>query len=205
MKKSFIDFGVAFLTLAALVFLMGGMEIWAQAYRNDVGVPPVEVYQSMLHFVERKEYKKITTSLKILSPIVNHVTAKFTDNPSDGIIRAIDRNNSDDILLSVQTLIILDIKDLLEEAFVQLDSSPESSRTQVKSARLNYELLSPYVQKKDTAIDQKIRNNFARSLQVLIMDPKTGTQGKPSDMDSIRRLWIEIVFNLAKIFPPQMP
>jgi hypothetical protein len=192
------------LFLTAAIFL-GAQDVWAQAYRNAVQVPPVEVYQSMLDFVDRKEYAKVAGSLNILAPVMNHIKAKFTDNPTEGIKRAIQIGNPDEILLSVQTLIILDMKDLLDEALKQVDQSPDLSKTQVKTARLNYELLSSYVQKKDFATDQKIKKNFADSFRLLGSDSLYASDKAQVNADQLKRLWVEIVFNLSKVFVSKGP
>jgi len=187
------------LFLTAAIFL-GAHDVWAQSYRNAVQVPPVEVYQSMLNFVDRKEYAKVTGSLNILAPVVNHITAKFTDNPTEGIKKAVYRGNPDDILLSVQTLIILDIKDLLDEALKQVEQSPDASKTLVKTARLNYELLSSYAQKKDFSTDQKIKKNFTESFRFLGSESVSTADKGRINTDQLKRLWVEIVYDMAKIF-----
>lgn len=197
-------YGRSLLFLTVLVF-MEVHDVLAQSYRNAVQVPPVEVYQSMLNFVDRKDYAKVVGSLNILAPVVNHITVKFTDNPTEGIKKAVDRGNPDEILLSVQTLIILDMKDLLDEALKQVEQSPDASKTMVKTARLNYELLSSYVQKKDFATDQKIKKNFTESFRLLGSESVVSTDKKQVNMGELRRLWVEIVFNLSKIFALKGP
>lgn len=189
-----------FLFLSTVLIFMAGQDAWAQSYRNAVPVPPVEVYQSMLSFVDRKEYAKVAGSLTVLAPIVNHITAKFTDNPTDGIKKAVEKGNAEEILLSVQTLIILDMKDLLDEALKQVEQSPGTSKTMVKTARLNYEILSSYVQKKDFAADQKIKKNFTESFRLLGSESVYSADKSKANTDHIKRLWIEIVFDLSKIF-----
>ncbi|MBI3610098.1 MAG: hypothetical protein HY204_05270 [Nitrospirae bacterium] len=164
----------------------------AQAYRNAVGVPPVEVYQSMLNFADRKEYAKVMGSLTVLSPIVNHIGTKFKDNPSKGIKKAVDKGDPDEILLSVQALIVLDVKDLLDEALQQAAASPDGSKTLLKIARLNYELLSPYAQKKDFAADTKIKKTFTELFRTL---------GSEVDSEQIRRFTADIISNLSELFP----
>ena len=192
-------YGRSLLFLTVLVF-MEVHDVWAQSYRNAVQVPPVEVYQSMLNFVDRKDYAKVVGSLNILAPVVNHITVKFTDNPTEGIKKAVDKGNPDEILLSVQTLIILDMKDLLDEALKQVEQSPDASKTMVKTARLNYELLSSYVQKKDFATDQKIKKNFTDSFRLLGSESVYSADKTRVNTGELRRLWVEIVFNLSKIF-----
>jgi hypothetical protein len=188
------------LYLTATIFI-GAHDVWAQSYRNAVQVPPVEVYQSMLNFVDRKDYAKVTGSLNILAPVVNHITAKFTDNPTEGIRKAVDKGNPDEIRLSVQLLIIMDMKDLLDEAMKQVEQSPDLSKTMVKTARLNYELLSSYVQKKDFASDQKIKKDFTDSFRLLGSESVRSTEKTRVDVDQLKRLLVEIVYNLSKIFP----
>ncbi len=185
--------------LAALTFF-GVHDVWAQSYRNTIQVPPVEVYQSMLNFADRKDYAKVVGSLDTLAPIVNHITAKFTDNPSDGIKKAVDKGNQDDILLSVHTLIVLDIKDLLDEALKQVAQSPDASKTMVKTARLNYELLSSYVQKKDFTADQKIKKSFTESFRLLGSDSVFSSDKAQVNSDQLKRLSGEIVSDISKVF-----
>lgn len=192
------------LFLTVLVF-MEVHDVRAQPYRSAVQVPPVEVYQSMLNFVDRKDYAKVVSSLNILAPIVNHITVKFTDNPTEGIKKAIEKGNPDEILLSVQNLIILDMKDLLDEAFQNVEQSPGISKTCVKTARLNYELLSSYVQKKDFTTDQKIKKSFTDSFRLLGSESVVSTGKKQVSADQLRRLWVEIVFNLSKMFALKGP
>jgi hypothetical protein len=194
-----------YLLLSTAMIFVGVHDGWAQSYRNAVQVPPVEVYQSMLNFADRKEYAKVTGSLNVLAPIVNHITAKFTDNPTEGIKKAIEKGNPDEILLGVQTLIILDMKDLLDEALKQVEQSPDTSKTMVKTARLNYELLSSYVQKKDFSSDQKIKKNFTDSFRLLGSESVYSADKAQINADQLKRLWVEIVFNLSKIFPAKGP
>jgi hypothetical protein len=71
----------------------------------------------------------------------------------------------------------------------------------VKTARLNYELLSSYVQKKDFASDQKIKKDFTDSFRLLGSESVRSTEKTRVDVDQLKRLLVEIVYNLSKIFP----
>lgn len=175
--------------------------VQAQAYRNAVQVPPIEVYQSMLNFTDRKEYAKVMGSLNVLAPIVSHIATKFKGNPLEGIKKAVDRGDPDEILLSVQVLISLDIRDLLDEALQQVETSPDNSKTLIKIARLNYELLSPSVQKKDFAADSKIRKHFTESFRTLGSESVSSADKGKVDSDQIKRFLVEIVSNVVKFFP----
>lgn len=190
-----------FIFLLALSILSFGQELRAQAYRNTVGVPPVEVYQSMLNFVDRKEYAKVAGSLNVLSPILNHIAAKFKADPAKAIKTAVGKGNPDEILLSVQVLIALDIRDLLDEALRQAPETPDVSKTAVKAARLNYELLSPYVQQKDFASDQKIKKNFTDSFRVLGAEAVYSAEKIRVNTDQLKRHLEEVVSGLLTVFP----
>ena len=186
-----------------LIMLILALErpVRAQAYRNAVRVPPVDVYQSMLNFADRKEYAKVSGSLNVLSPIVNHITAKFKDNPTVMIKTAIVKGDPDEILLGVQTLIILDIKDLLDDALQKIEQTPDASKSAVKAARLNYELLSPYVQKKDFAADQKIKKSFTESFRAMETGSLYSAEKTAVSVEQVKRYCVEIVFNLSRVFP----
>jgi len=183
----------------AVLILISANDLWAQSYRDAVPAPPVEVYQSMLNFVNKNEYPKVVGSLNVLAPIVNHITAKYSDNPSESIKKAIDKGNPDDVLLSVQTLIVLDMKDLLDEAMNQVEQSPGISKTMIKTARLNYEVLSAYVQKKDFAADQKIKKDFTETFRIVGSDSLYSSDKTKVNTDQLRRLGVEIIFNLSKV------
>jgi hypothetical protein len=83
----------------------------------------------------------------------------------------------------------------------QVEQSPDLSKTMVKTARLNYELLSSYVQKKDFASDQKIKKDFTDSFRLLGSESVRSTEKTRVDVDQLKRLLVEIVYNLSKIFP----
>jgi len=188
--------------LLLAIFILNPLQgAWSQAYRNEIQTPPIEVYQSMLNFVDKKDYAKVANSLKILTPIVAHIQAKYTDDPSQGIKKAIDKGNQDEILLSVQTLIVLDTKDLLDEALKQVEQAPDASKTLLKTARLNYELLTSFVQKKEFAVDQKIKKNFLDSYRLLDSGSLYSNEKTAVDKEQLKRLWLEIMNDLTKAFP----
>lgn len=184
-----------------VVTLVMNDEVRAQMYRAEVGVPPAEVYRSLLEFVSREEYPKVVGSLNIILPIIHHITIKFKEDPAEAIKKAVKKGDPDDILLSVQALIILDIKDLLDEALRHVEESPEEARNYIKIARLNYEVLSSYVQKKDFAADQRIKKNFTDTFRALGTETLYSETKREVNTDYLRRLWTEIGFHLTRVFP----
>jgi hypothetical protein len=180
--------------------IFGVHDAWAQSYRNAVQVPPVEVYQSMLTFADRKDYGKIQTSLNVLAPIMNHIRAKFSVNPADEINQAIRSGNQDAVVTSIQTLIVLDIEDLLDEALKEVESSPDSAKTAVKTARIDYELLSTSVSKADFASDQRIKKNFTDSFRLMGTESAYSTEKGTVNTGQLKSIWSEIISTLNKVF-----
>ncbi|MHB8483118.1 MAG: hypothetical protein ACYDBV_10395 [Nitrospiria bacterium] len=66
--------------------------------------------------------------------------------------------------MSVQRLVTLDLQDLLSIAVGSIRESPEKATAKFKTAYLDYLLISPYVQVKSFASDQKIKNIFRRAV-----------------------------------------
>lgn len=189
-----------YVLFVTVLILTGVYDARAQSYRNAVPVPPVDVYRSMLNFVDQKEYGKVSQSLNILAPIANHISAKYSKNPAVAIKKAIEKGNPSEILSSVHSFIVLDIKDLLDEAEKGVEQSANNSNTLVKTARLNYELLSPFVLKADFQADQRIKKNFTSSFRLLQSGSIYSTEKTQVDVDQLKGLWVEIVSNLSKVF-----
>lgn len=186
--------------LVMILGIFGVHDAWAQSYRNAVQVPPVEVYQSMLTFADRKDYGKVQSSLNVLAPIVNHIRTKFSVNPADDISRAIKKGNQDEIMTSIQSLIMLDIEDLLDEALKEIESNPDPAKTAVKTARLDYQLLSPAVSKADFAADQKIKKDFTNSFRLMGTESAYSTDKDTVNTDQLKRIWSGIISTLNKVF-----
>ena len=192
--------GPRFIFIIVTLVLSASPVVWAQSYRDTVEFSPMEVYQSILNFVDRKEYDKIAGPLKILSPITSHIAEKFKDNPAVAINKAIDKGNQEEILSRVHALIFLDINDLLDEASQIVDQSPGTAKAHVNSARLDYEVLSSYVKKKDFAADQKIKKNFVDSLRALGSESLYSAEKGTLNTQPIKQRWAEIVSSLSKVF-----
>lgn len=186
--------------ILAVVFIFGAIHpSWSQSYRSTTTVPPVEVYKYMLGFVENGKYSKIEWSLNMLQPITKRITEKFSEDPAKEIRKALTSGDRNQIRSRVQRLIILDIKDLLAQAEEQIKKSTSHSRTLAKTARLNYELLSPYVKKNNFGTDQKIKRLFMSSFQLMAAGSIYSSEEELVDAEKIKQVFIEIVTNLTGV------
>jgi hypothetical protein len=189
-----------YVLFAMVLGIFGVHDAWAQSYRNAVQVPPVDVYRSMLTFADRKDYGKIQSSLNVLAPIVNHIRAKFSVNPADEINQAIRSGSQDTVVKSIQSLIVFDIEDLLDEALKEVESSPDSAKTAVKTAWLDYQLLSDAVSKADFAADQKIKKDFTGSFRLMGTESAYSTEKGRVDAGQLKSIWSGIISTLNQVF-----
>jgi hypothetical protein len=60
--------------------------------------------------------------------------------------------------------------------------------------------LSSYVQKKDFSSDQKIKKNFTDAFRVMGSESVYSADKAQINSDLLKRLLVEIVFNLSKTF-----
>ena len=150
--------------LLVLVFTSGGS---AQNYRSSVSVPPVQVYKSMMKFADQKDHEKIFLSLKVLNPILNHIKVQLSENPATAIRDAILTGDQNQVRISIQRMIYLDIKDLLKQAQTEVRRPSGNPKPLVRTAWLNYVLILPSIRKTDFKIDQSIRKSFENSFRLM--------------------------------------
>jgi hypothetical protein len=168
----------------------------AQSYRQEMKVPPIEVFQSMLGFAERGELAKVAASLPILAPIIDHIEHKFKVGLTEKIRAAVAAGNRDLVLATVEDLVIFDMKDLLDQALQNLATSADAARTPIKTARFNYELLAPVVAARSPEADRAIKRAFAALFETL-----NASGAGPELGRNLGRNLTVIVFELAKVFP----
>ena len=181
---------------AALLILCFASNGWAQAYRSSVGVPPLQVYKSMSKFADKKNYGKILRSLKVLNPILNHIKKELSENPADAIKNAVSSGDSGGTLLGIRRMIYLDIKDLLNQAKNEIKRPSGNPKKLAKTARLNYELISPYIKKEDFKNDQIIKKSFRVSFRLLGAGSIYTKEEKSVRIDKITGVWSDIITQL---------
>jgi hypothetical protein len=101
--------------------------------------------------------------------------------------------------------LVLDIKDLLDEAGQRVEKSSQDSKAHVNAARLDFELLSPFIQKIALKEDQKIRMQIIDSLEALGTKSLYSSERDKVNPDKVKRLWTEIAASLSLIFPQKGP
>lgn len=172
----------------------------AQSYRQEVRVPPIDVYRSMLGFSEKGDVQRLNGSLPILQPILTHIEQRFRISPVQRIQRAIKAEDRAEMVAAVEELIIWDIKDLLDQSLENLERSLDEARTPIKTARFTYDLLSPNVRKKDPDADARIRKAFD-SLFLSLNQQAAGTSPGQQASPMMARSLTVIVFELTRVFP----
>ena len=174
----------------------------AQTYRNSVGVPPTLVYNSMLQFADQKKYEQIFLSFKVLNPILSHIKGQLSENPAIAIRDAILSGNQNQVRLSIQRMIYVDIKDLLYQAKSEIRQPSGEAKPLAKIARFNYEIISPYIKKTDFKSDQAIKKSFQTSFRLMGAESIYTMEKTSVDIDKIVDIWSDIVTQLDGLHLP---
>lgn len=127
--------------------------------RARLKTPPVEIYQSMLRFVEKQDYEKIEMSLSFIKPVTAAIKSRWDVDMKEMIHGSVVGRDKDMIRRSVQKLIFLDMASLLYEG-IDEDRPPKKRKVQIRTAYLNYLLLSSTVKERKFLADQGIRKIF---------------------------------------------
>ena len=118
----------------------------------------------MIVYAQEKDFEKLSKTLQLVKPITQAVGTKYSKNPEEEVQNAIQKKSGEKALLSVQRLVALDMRDLLSIAAGSIREGSEKATTKLKTAYLDYLLISPYVQVKSFSADQKIKNVFRKAV-----------------------------------------
>ena len=132
----------------------------AQPYREALESPPSKTYQEILYHFHQRDYENLKRSLRLLQPLTRHLKSTYQVDVVRQIESGIKTGDHEGILLSIQRLVFLDMRDLFSLAFSTIDASKEQARESLRMAYRNYLLLSPYVQISRFRTDQRIKTLF---------------------------------------------
>ncbi len=158
MKKAFWIALVTTLTVGPSALVLG------QPYRDSLPLPAFQIYQNMLRYTQDKDFEKVERSLPVLRPIIQAINLNFKLDIEAEIRDSLAKKDQDRILLAIQRLIWLDMKDLLSLGVKVAQESQDQAVVNFRKAYLDYQLLSPYIQVKNFSSDQKIKNIFRKAV-----------------------------------------
>jgi hypothetical protein len=147
--------------MAFTVFVLPLSLVYGQSYR-DLGVPPSEIFQKMVAYVQGRDFEKLGKTLLVIKPLTGALGTKYSKNLHEEIQKAVDSKDGDKGLAAVQRVISGDLRALLEVGPGAAES-PEKAGTRFKAAYLDYLVLSPFIQDKNFQADQKVRNLFRKA------------------------------------------
>ena len=177
--------------IALMVALMLGPAALglSQPYRDNLVLPANEIYQKMLGYALDKEFEKVERSLQLTKPVTQAMNSKFKVNIEAEIKNGLDKKDQEQVIRGIQRLIWLDMKDMMSLGTDVAQESQDKAAAKFKSAFLDYLLLSPYIQTKSFSSDQKIKNNFRKTVVTA------------SSAEDFRRTAAEIEQDLMTAFP----
>jgi len=189
---------------AALMVLASASVGLGQTYRDGLILSSTEFNRSLLGFIRERNFGKITRSIPALEPLLEALKTKYgPDLATDLRISAAKEDYADGLLL-IQRLIYYDMKDLLQVGLEIAEKSRETApaATKLRSAYLDYQILSPFIKDKNFDADRKIRNLFRTAmLRLEASSPYSEEPTDRSDPRDIRPLIEQIESETLRAFP----
>lgn len=151
---------------AAILMLCPAALAQSQPYRDNLPLPASEIYQKMLSYAQDQDFEKVERSLQVTKPVTQALNSKFGANIETEIRDGVTKKDQDRVIRAIQRLISLDMKDLMLVGATAARESQDKAVAKFKSAYLDYLLLSPYIQVKSFASDQKIKTLFRKAVTI---------------------------------------
>jgi len=188
---------VWFIGLSLLVTSDGALSATAQ--RAKLKTPPVKIYQSMLRFADKGDYGKIEASLAFIQPVILMIKKRWDIDMEREIRESVAKQDKAVARLSIQKLIFLDMESLLYTS-IDKDQPNKKRRVQIRTAYLNYLLLSPTIKKKKFLANQRVKKTFRR-LHVSVGTPPYARSAHVVDFTVMENQIHAIEEEMIKLFP----
>ncbi|HUT54846.1 MAG TPA: hypothetical protein VM658_15750 [bacterium] len=134
-------------------------------YRPQMKSPPYKVFDTLLKTWQAKNYDGIkTVADTFLPPFYAEIKKSYNVDLEAELDAAVQSKDERKTLASIQRQIFYDIKALFDLSVEQTDSGRAVGL--LKTAYLNYDLMSPAVQKADFSADQMARKMFQQAYYV---------------------------------------
>ena len=141
---------------AALLALGQGVD-----YRQQIKIPPNEIFSGMLRFAEEKNFTALQTASQLLTPLYQVAKKDFGVDLAASLESGIGARDGPKTKQTVQQIIFYDLKALF--ALALAESERQRSLTYLKTAFFDYSLLAPEIQKANFTQDQLLRKLFQKS------------------------------------------
>ena len=144
--------------------------LWAQPYRENLVASPFQIFNTMRSQFDGEEYDKLLKSMKVLSPWVEAMERKEGIDLLREMEGAVASKSRERVEFNLRRLVVVDLSDLLN--FGE-DSRPlnDKEKMYLRTAVLEYNLISSEVQERSIQTDQRIKNNIKK---MMILVNETG-------------------------------
>jgi len=143
-----------------LSILLGFSLGLAQPYRDQMPQPSSEINRKLMTYAQSSDFEGFEQTLPSIKPLLDAFLAKFGAKVEFNMRPAINSRDKARLIKATQQLIYLDLKDLMNLTLESMGLSTDKATVQMKSAYLNYLILSPIIEKTYFPSDQKVKNNF---------------------------------------------
>ncbi|MBI3609294.1 MAG: hypothetical protein HY204_01160 [Nitrospirae bacterium] len=170
----------AILRAVFLLMLVDSHPLRAQANREQLPVPMVQILQTMYSKLDQGNYDMAYKFLKVLTPVVQTLTQKEGVDLFKEMESAIRSQNKERIDLAFRRMVIMDISDLM--SFVNdLHPLTERDKVHARISLLEYYIISPRIAETNFMVDQRVKNNFRKMLLLFNEDELFGQTQQMKD------------------------
>lgn len=175
----------------------------AQHYLDFKENPQYEIFQNIITQALKGNYSKIETSVNDIKDIVELIDNQYSDHILSDIKTSIKNEDEKKIINITYRLIYLDIINLFSNSIEEVKKKNiEEATSMVRTAYLNYLVISPKIQDRDFDSDQHIRKIFRNSLQSLdLFYPYGESNNIKKDPEILVKNSNEIQKQILSVFP----
>ena len=152
---------------STLVLIAASLVLMLAAVKNSHSLRPTagpQLYLSLFQLHQNQDTQELHNELSALQPYGAALEQKFNFNPARQALAAVDKRDQAGILIGLEQLVILDIQDRLAMAEKKFHDSPEQALDALRTARLNYQVLSLFSPQSDPDLNEAIKSTFLTTM-----------------------------------------
>jgi len=183
-----------------LIFIINviPLNVHAYSYGDPNEEKVAEAYKQMKEKLNQ-EPPSFAEAKAIYETVQEEIDMHMGTEPSQIILKTLEEEDKEAVIENMEKILVLNIARRLENVEKNFNQYDTSKKLLAK-AFATYEALSPVVEAKDSALNQKMRDEFDRALQSLGNPGLFGVGKKESNIDDFKKSKEVILTSLQKQF-----
>jgi hypothetical protein len=169
--------------------------------RDSLKIPTKKMYEQILSLAKDGDFEKISQLVDEMAPVLKYLNEKYQYNAFEALKRGCDQKNADLVRTAVQAAVYRDVLALLDEAETHSGDSLRVAQTDIRMARLTYEIVAPDVRKSDLVRDERIKKYFVDAYRMTTSNSPYSDAGQ-SDNERLSAVLDNISLEIKEATPP---